>query len=103
MAVVAELMRIGITPRGFDVVVNGVVPVGGGMSSSAAIEIATTQICALLLNGPFNLGDQEATLKPIEVAALCQVAEHRASGVLSGILDQAASCLGRPGKAILLD
>jgi galactokinase len=39
----------------------------------------------------------------MEVAALCQRAEHIASGVRSGILDQAASCLGRPGKAILLD
>ena len=42
-------------------------------------------------------------LKPIEVATLCQRAEHLASGVRSGILDQAASCLGRPGKAVLLD
>ena len=37
------------------------------------------------------------------MAALCQRAEHIASGVRSGILDQAASCLGQPGKAILLD
>ena len=44
MAVFVELIRIGITPVGFDAVVNGDVPVGGGMSSSAAIEIATTQI-----------------------------------------------------------
>jgi galactokinase len=103
MAVVAELMRIGVTLNGFDAVVNGDVPVGGGMSSSAAIEIATIQACALFSNGQFTIGDQEATLKPLEVAALCQRAEHLASGVRSGILDQAASCLGRPGKAILLD
>ncbi|MGZ3629120.1 MAG: hypothetical protein ACXVDN_15840 [Ktedonobacteraceae bacterium] len=50
-----------------------------------------------------QLGDEEATLQPIEVAALCQSTEYQASGVRSGILDQAASCLGRPGKAILLD
>jgi galactokinase len=103
MAVVAELMRIGVTLNGFDAVVNGDVPVGGGMISSAAIEIATTQACALFSKGQFTLGDQEATIKPIEVAALCQRAEHLASGVRSGILDQAASCLGRPGKAIQLD
>jgi galactokinase len=103
MAVVSELMRIGVALKGFDTVVNGDVPVGGGMSSSAAIEIATVQACALFSNGQFTLGDQGATLKPIEVAALCQRAEHLASGVRSGILDQAASCLGRPGKAILLD
>ena len=103
MAVVAELKRFGVTLRGFDAVVNGDIPVGGGMSSSAAIEIATTQACALLSDEEFASGDQEARLKPIEVAVLCQRAEHLASGVRSGILDQAASCLGRPGKAILLD
>ena len=58
MAVFVELIRIGITPVGFDAVVNGDVPVGGGLSSSAAIEIATTQICALLSNGQFKLGDE---------------------------------------------
>jgi galactokinase len=39
----------------------------------------------------------------LQVAALCQRAEHIASGLKSGILDQAASCLGQPGKAVLLD
>ncbi|MGZ3624855.1 MAG: GHMP family kinase ATP-binding protein [Ktedonobacteraceae bacterium] len=94
---------MGITSVGFDAVVNGDMPVGGGLSSSAALEIATTQVCALLSHGQFKLGDEEATLQPIEVAALCQSTEYQASGVRSGILDQAASCLGRPGKAILLD
>ena len=67
IAVVAELMRIGFTLDGFDAVVDGDLPVGGGMSSSAAIEIATTQICALISNGQFMIGDQEAMLKPLQV------------------------------------
>ena len=56
MAVCTELMRIGVTPCGFDAVVNGDVPVGGGMSSSAAIEIATTQACALFSTWTIHSG-----------------------------------------------
>ena len=103
LGVMTELARMGIEPVGFDAVVHGDVPVGGGMSSSAAIEVATAQACMFFSRGGFTIGAQGATLQPMEVAALCQRAEHIASGVRSGILDQAASCLGRPGKAILLD
>lgn len=103
LAVMTELMRIGVSLSGFDAVVHGDVPVGGGMSSSAAIEVATAQACMLFSDGRFTIGDEEATLTPMKVAALCQRAEWIASGVRSGILDQAASCLGRPGLAVLLD
>lgn len=103
LGVITELMRAGVQFSGFDAVVHGDVPVGGGMSSSAAIEVATAQACMLFSRGGFTTGTHDATFKPIEVAALCQRAEHIASGVRSGILDQAASCLGRPGKAVLLD
>src|ERR1700730_8871043 len=103
LGVITELMRVGVQFSGFDAVVHGDVPVGGGMSSSAAIEVATAQACMLFSRGSFTIGAQDATFKPVEVAALCQRAEHIASGVRSGILDQAASCLGRPGKAVLLD
>lgn len=103
LGVIAELVRTGVQFSGFDAVVHGDVPVGGGMSSSAAIEVATVQACMLFSRGSFTIGTLDATLQPIEVAALCQRAEHIASGVRSGILDQAASCLGRPGKAVLLD
>jgi galactokinase len=103
LGVITELMRVGVQFSGFDAVVHGDVPVGGGMSSSAAIEVATAQACMFFSRGSFTIGAQDATFQPIEVAALCQRAEHIASGVRSGILDQAASCLGRPGKAVLLD
>ena len=103
LGVAAELVGTGVTLVGFDAVLHGDVPVGGGMSSSAALEVATAQACALFSDGRFTIGVEQATLKPMEVAALCQRAEHVASGVRSGILDQAASCLGRPGQAILLD
>ncbi len=103
LGVLAELKRAGIKLNGFDAVIDGDVPVGGGMSSSAAIEVATVQACMLFSQGGFTIGAVGATLQPLEVAALCQRAEHMTSGVKSGILDQAASCLGQPGKAVLLD
>ncbi len=103
LGVIAELTRAGAILCGFDAVVNGDIPVGGGMSSSAALEVATAQACMLFSNGRFTIGTEGAILTPMEVAAVCQRAEQVASGVLCGILDQAASCLGRPGHAILLD
>jgi galactokinase len=103
LGVVTELRRAGIRLAGFDAVLQGDVPVGGGMSSSAALEVATVQACQLFSRGTFTIGETGATLKPLQVAELCQHAEWVAAGVQCGILDQAASCLGRPGYASLLD
>jgi galactokinase len=79
---------------GFSGAIVGDVPVGGGMSSSAALEVAVATFVAAL-SGP--------KLSPMEVAQLCQRAEWRAAGVRVGIMDQATSCLGRKDQAILLD
>ncbi len=103
MGVLTELRRTGIELTGFDAMLGGDVPLGGGMSSSAALEVATVYLCSLLSEGRFTIGVQGATLTPIEVAALCQRAENNATGLKSGILDQAASCLGRPRQATFLD
>lgn len=103
LGVVAELSRKGIALNGFDAVVDGDVPLGGGMSSSAALEVATAYACALFSADQFSIGSEGATLTPMQVAAICQRAEQIASGVQCGILDQAASCLGQPEKAVLLD
>jgi len=75
---------------GFTGGVRSEVPVGAGMSSSAALELAV----ALALG--FE-GDVE------ELARRCQAAEQRASGVPCGILDQLASAAGRAGEAFVLD
>jgi galactokinase len=103
LGVTSELVRSGATLSGFSAVVGGDVPLGGGMSSSAALEVATAYACTLFSAGSFTIGAQGATFTPMQVAAICQRAEHVASGLRSGILDQAASCLGQPGKATLLD
>lgn len=103
LGVASELMRADVVLNGFDAVIDGDVPLGGGMSSSAALEVASAQACALFSNGTFTIGNEGATLTPMQVAECCQRAEHIASGLRSGILDQAASCLGRPGQAVFID
>ena len=104
LGVVSELRGKGILLSGFDAVIAGDVPLGGGMSSSAALEVATAYACALFSAEHFSIGTEEgATLTPMQVAEACQHAEQIASGVQCGILDQAASCLGQPEKALLLD
>jgi galactokinase len=65
-------------------------PVGAGLSSSAALEVAVA--LALGFDGP-----------PVELALACQRAEHAASGVPSGIMDQLASAAGVAGSALLID
>ena len=74
----------------------GDVPVGGGMSSSAAVTVAAATFAAAL-------GRPVPEMDPLETARLCQRAEQRAVGVRVGVMDQAASCLGQPGCALLLD
>ena len=103
LGVASELKREGVQLRGFDTVVGGDVPLGSGMSSSASLEVGTAEACSFFSDGKFTIGNADATLTLMQVAAACQRAEHAATGLRSGILDQAASCLGRPGKAVLLD
>ena len=103
LGVITELVREGISFSGFDAVIASDIPLGGGMSSSAALEVASAYTCAFFSGGRFTIGTDHTTLKPMQVAVLCQRAEQIASGVQCGILDQAASCLGRPGQAVLLD
>ena len=103
LAVATELRRANLPLSGFDAVLQGDVPVGGGMSSSAALEVATVQSCQFFTRSTLTTDAPGAHLAPLQVAELCQRAEWSASGVRCGILDQAASCLGRPGHAVLLD
>src|ERR687894_955692 len=79
---------------GFRAVFAGDVPLGSGLSSSAAIEAAT----ALALNALFAL-DMDRK----ELAVLCQRAENEFVGVQSGIMDQYASLLCKEGAALLVD
>ena len=93
-AVAAELAALGRPPVGLDGSVSSSVPIGAGLASSAALEIAVgTALC----------GVAEFSLEPVELALAAQRAEQRAVGVPCGIMDQAVSVLGVAGHAILLD
>jgi galactokinase len=93
-AVAFELDLLGRPPVGLAGTVSSDLPTGAGLSSSAALEVAIAlALCAV---AGFEL-------EPFALALACQRAELRAVGVPCGILDQAASVLGREGEAILLD
>lgn len=92
--VVQILLESGASLGGFDMAIVGDVPEGAGLSSSAAVEVATLTA----LNSLFGLG-----LAPFEVAKLGQRAEREFVGVSCGIMDQAISAVGRAGHAMLLD
>ncbi len=84
--VVAELRP----STGFEGEVSTTIPLGAGLSSSAALEVAV----ALALG---------ADGSAVHIARLCQAAEQRASGVPCGIMDQLASAAGVEGAALLID
>ncbi|MDR1631280.1 MAG: galactokinase [Dysgonamonadaceae bacterium] len=89
-----EMNKKGREIAGFDIVISGDVPLGAGMSSSAALESAV----GFALNDLFNL---EFTRQ--ELALIGQATEHNYVGVKCGIMDQFISCLGRKGSLIRLD
>ena len=79
---------------GFDIYIDSDVPIGAGLSSSAAIECAT----AVALNEVWNLGFEKQVLVRVG-----QLAENRVVGAPTGILDQSASLLGQTDAAVFLD
>ncbi len=92
--VCAEIESAGITLCGADIEIQGDIPLGGGLSSSASLELAVAT--ALLANSG-------GTLLPRELAGLCQRAEHAYAGVNCGIMDQFSIACCDDGAAIFLD
>jgi len=80
--------------NGFDGLVHSTIPFGSGLSSSAALEVAT----AVLLESLAKL-----VVAPVTRAILCQRAENEFVGMNCGILDQFSSVMGEDGKVLLLD
>ena len=89
-----ELIKKGAKIEGFDTVFAGDVPLGAGMSSSAALE----SCFGFALNDMYNLGFDR-----FEIAKIGQATEHNYVGVKCGIMDQFASCFGKEGSLIRLD
>jgi len=94
MGVVHELQKIGGVIGGFDAQFEGDVPIGSGMSSSAALECSL----AFGLNELFEL-----KFDKWQLIKACQMAEHNFVGIKCGIMDQFASVMGKQNQAMLLD
>ncbi|MGH7992424.1 MAG: galactokinase [Limisphaerales bacterium] len=92
--VVAGFQNRGVKIPALDVALVSTVPLGGGLSSSAALEV-----CAATLLEAVT----ETKLDPIEKALLCQKAEHEFAGVPCGIMDQFVSVMGQKDHLLLLD
>jgi galactokinase len=79
---------------GLDLVYAGNVPIGAGLSSSAAVEVAVATAASRLF---------ELSVPKLELARLCQRAEHEFAGTQCGLMDQLISVAGEAGHALLID
>ena len=90
-----EIQKRGGKVEGFDTVFSGDIPIGAGLSSSAALE----STFAFALNDLFN----DNAIDKFELAKIGQSTEHNYCGVNCGIMDQFASCFGKAGSLIRLN
>jgi galactokinase len=88
------LQDAGYNLRGWEGVRHSDIPIGAGLSSSAALELATARAFAVVSNLPWD---------PIVMAKLGQRAENKWVGVNCGIMDQMISAAGKEGHALLID
>jgi len=94
IGVFSEIVSKGVKIEGTDIVFAGDVPLGAGMSSSAALECALANGLNTLYNGK---------LDKLELALAAQAAEHNFAGVKCGLMDQFASMFGKNNHVIKLD
>jgi galactokinase len=115
--VIEQLRRRGARVGGFNAAIDGTIPMGAGMSSSAALEVATALMLRQLF--PYSLRDGALAEPPVpdergqlpalgakekmEIAKLCQAAENEFVGVKCGLLDQGSSMFGKADHAIEFD
>lgn len=90
----AQFAKRGIPLRGFNAVLTSDVPIGAGLSSSAAVECVTVFALNELL---------QAGIERLSMVKMAQKAEHEYAGVMCGIMDQFASMMGRKDHVIMLD
>ncbi len=92
--VIAGFVDRGFCVPPFEAIIRSTVPLGGGLSSSAALEVATATLLESMLHH---------ALDPVQKALLCQEAEHKFAGVPCGIMDQFSSTLCTADHLMLLD
>jgi len=100
IGVALELLNDGYEICGCDLLYDDTVPHGGGLSSSAAIEVSTAICFATFSNEKKGISKE---LDMIEMALISQRAEHNFIGVKCGIMDQFASAMGKADHAVYLD
>jgi len=96
VGVVKELLAAGVPLDGADVLLQSTVPLGGGLSSSAALEVATALALMAAARTPRAINGPE-------LARLCQRVENDFAGAPCGIMDQSIVVMARAGRAMLLD
>jgi galactokinase len=92
--VAAQLQRSGYTLLGMEAIIWGNVPIGAGLSSSAALEVATARAFQVL---------NDLEMDELELALLCQRAEREFVGVQCGVMDQLIAVMGMRDHALLID
>ena len=88
------LQKENFTLRGFDGLIHSTIPFGSGLSSSAALEVATTVVFESLADWRMD---------PLQKALLSQRAENEFVGMTCGVMDQYSSAMGKAGCVLLLD
>ncbi|PRY10004.1 galactokinase [Pontibacter ummariensis] len=94
LGVIAQFQKANLEVRGFDLVFGGNVPIGAGLSSSAAVE------CGLAYGLNHLFGHN---LERFTMVKMAQKAEHEYAGVMCGIMDQFASMFGKQAHVVKLD
>jgi len=94
LGAVAQFAKKNIPLKGFNAILSSDVPIGAGLSSSAAVECATVFALNTLLHTNFS---------KIQMVQMAQKAEHEFAGVMCGIMDQFASMMGKHNHVIKLD
>jgi galactokinase len=94
LGVIAGFLARGCKPPSFEALIHSTVPLGGGLSSSAALEVATATLLETITG---------QKLDPVDKALLSQKAEHDYAGMPCGIMDQFISVMGKKDHLLLLD